>query len=458
MSWAETEFKRVEFGDKRLAKRVVQVASRLSESSTESIPAACRGWQETKTAYRFFDNDKVTAEKILAPHIEATQKRMESEERVLLLQDTTELDYSEHFSKEGIGFLNSRTHKGLLLHPLIAVSADRVPLGLVKLTWWARESLGQAKRHEERSIEDKETLRWLLHYREGNALAKAMPKTHMVVIGDQESDFYELLEEAAMAKRTPGVSADLLVRSNHNRQIKMRGERESKLRDGVSRSPVLGQVEFDFQPRKGQKKRRVRQQIRATRVTILPTQRRGNRGEMKAFEMIVIHAKEISPPRGAEAVEWFLLTTVEADTFSKACEVIQWYLARWDIELYFKALKSGCAVEAIQLQEEQRFLSCLALYIVIAWRILFLIKMARTKSQLSCTEFLSETEWRTAYIMIRKKIPTAPPTIGDAIKMIAQVGGYLARKSDGPPGMKNLWRGLKRIRQVEIYNEIAVNL
>lgn len=459
MSWAETEFKHVDFGDKRLDSRIAQIATTLSASSTESIPAACRGWQEIKSTYRCFDNKKVTAEKILAPHYELAKERIRSQKRALLLQDTSELDYSAHFSKEGIGFLNSEQHRGLLIHPLFAVGEDRLPLGLVALAYWTRETLGQKKRHEERPIEDKETMRWLLHYREANKLAQEIPETHMVVIGDRESDIYEVLEEAAKAKENDEVSADLLVRSNHDRCVAMSDGQQGKLRDLTSKSCVLGEIAFEMQMRKGEKKRKVHQEIRATEVQILPTQRRGDRGEMKPFVMTVVHAKEMHAPKGATRVEWFLLTTVKVGhDFQRACQVIDWYLARWEIELYFKALKSGCNVEEIQLQEAQRFMSCLALYAVIAWRILFLTKIGRTQSQLPCSEFLSETEWRTAYIMIKKKKPKHPPNIGEAIILIAQVGGYLARKSDGPPGMKNLWRGLSRIRQVEIYKEINDHL
>jgi hypothetical protein len=459
MSWAETEFKDVDFGDKRLNSRIVRIATTLAAMSAESIPAACRGWQETKATYRSFDNKKITAEKILSAHIAATKERMRSQKRVLLLQDTSELDYSNHFSKEGIGYLNGEQHKGFLIHPLFAIGEDRLPLGLVKLALWTRETLGQAKRHEERAIEDKETLRWLLHYQEGNKLAQEMPQTHMVVIGDRESDIYEVLAEAAKAKSDGDVSADLLVRSSHNRRVAMSDGKQGKIRELSSGSSVLGEIAFEMQPRKGEKERKVQQQIRATEIQILPTQRRGDRGEMESFAMTVVHAKEINVPTGATPVEWFLLTTVKVgNDFERACEIIEWYLARWEIELYFKALKSGCKVEEIQLQEAQRFMSCLALYAVIAWRILFLVKIGRTRSELCCSEFLSETEWRTAYVMIRKKKPKHPPTIGEAINIIAQVGGYLARKSDGPPGMKNLWRGLSRIRQVEIYKEIIDDL
>ena len=458
MSWAEKEFSGLSLGDKRLNKRLLHLATRLGDQPNESIVSACHGWDEAKSAYLFFSNKKVSAEKILVPHIKATHHRMSQEKRVLLLQDTTELDYSNHHKKTGIGYLNSKTHKGLLEHPLYAISESRLPLGLVSMTWWTRQELGQATPHEQRSIEEKETFRWLEHYRKGNRLAKTMPDTHFVVIGDRESDIYELLQEASEAKQATDKAADLLVRCNHNRRVKTAQGQKGKLKEVINQGPVSGLVEFELQSRKGGQARWVTQEIRAMPVTIQSSQRRGSRGTMKAFGMNIIHLKEINPPEGVELVEWFLLTTADIDTLSQIHSVINWYLARWEIELYFKTLKSGCAVEEIQLQEEQRFLSCLALYHVIAWHIMFLTKVARIQPDLCCTRFLTEEEWRTAYMLVKRKKPKQPPTIGQAIRLIAQVGGYLARKSDGPPGLKNLWRGLSKIHQITNFNYIVSNM
>lgn len=458
MSWAEKEFKELSLGDKRLNKRLLSLATRLGEQPTESIPSACHGWDETKSAYLFFSNKKVCAEKILVPHIKATHERMAQEKRVLLLQDTTELDYSNQHKKTGIGYLNSIKHKGLLEHPLYAVTEERLPLGLVSMTWWTRQELGQAIPHEQRSIKDKETFRWLEHHRQGNRIAQSMPQTHFVVIGDRESDIFEVLQEAAQAKQAAVPAADLLVRCSHNRRVKTADGKSGKLMEKVSQSPVLGMVEFELQSRTKAKERMVTQEIRAIPLTILCTQRRGTREEMEPFDINVVHLKEINPPEGVKPVEWFLLTTLDISTTQQLHNIINWYLARWEIELYFKTLKSGCTVEEIQLQEEQRFLSCLALYHVIAWHIMFLTKVARAQPNLCCTTFLSEEEWRVAYIMVKKKKPTQPPTIGEAIRLIAQVGGYLARKSDGPPGLKNLWRGLSRLHHIANYNYILSNM
>jgi len=455
MSWAEEEFSTVDFNDKRLDDRLVKVATRLGQSSSSSIPQACNGWQEVKGAYRLFSHEKVTADKILRGHYESTKARIAKEKRVLLLQDTTELNYSNHTKKEGIGPLNNAYRNGVYLHPLLAVTDNRQPLGLVDFYSWSRKSLGQPKANEVRAIEEKETHRWLKHYHKGNQLAEEITTTHFVVIGDRENDIYEVLQSAAEKKHGPTPHADLLVRSSHNRNVLTAKGNKTSLREAVSTSEILGHIQFSHKPRHGKKKRIVKQEVRAIRLTILPTQRRGSRGKMEPFEMTVIHSKEVNPPKGSKGIEWFLLTTVEAaGNYELACQCIEWYLARWDIEIYFHALKNGCRVEEIQLQKANRFYACLALYCVIAWRVVYLTRIARREPQRSCTDFLSKMEWESAYIIIKRKKPKKPPTISEALNYIAQVGGYLARKSDGPPGIKTLWRGLSQIKQVEDYREI----
>ncbi len=453
-SWAHTEFAQAQLGDKRLNRRAAQVANDLSQAPTESIPSALPSWQDTKAAYRLFDNPNVSAHKLLASHYEATRSRLAQQQRVLLLQDTSELNYSHHTSKTGIGYLGSESHKGLLIHPLLAITPARLPLGLVSLGWWARKELGAKRSRKYRPITDKESYRWLQHYREGNALAQSMPQTHYVVMGDRESDIHELLMEVHANKASGAPYADIIVRSSHNRRsIDAKGH-HGLLRDLVGSSEVLGHIEFEFQPRKGQAKRRVRQAVRASKLTLLAPDSRGERGELTPVEMTVVHTREVTAPKTGERVEWFLLTSMEVgNAAQRAHEIVQWYLGRWDVELYFKCLKSGCGVEQLQLQDSERFMACLAMYMVIAWRILYLMKVARTYPELSCELFLSKTEWQIAYVMIKKKRPQKPPTIGEMIRLVAQVGGYLARKSDGPPGMKTLWRGMSRIRQAEIFNE-----
>lgn len=453
MSWTENEFAAIKLGDKRLDKRLCQIGERMSQNSTESLPAIFSGWHETKAAYRFFDNPKVTMNKILASHREATQRRMAIEKRVLLLQDTTELDYSGQCLKQGIGPLNSETHRGLLFHPLLAVTPERLSLGLVKTHWHAREKLGQAKRCEERGIEEKESHRWLLHYQEACALAVLMPQTQFIVVGDRESDISELYMEHA--KHLPTERAEWLVRSAQERNVITTQGTQQKLKAIESWSKPCGQWCFELPARQGEKARQVTQEIRVERVTLLKTQRRGTREELQPVEVSVVHAKELNVPAGKKAIEWTLLTSIPVDNIHGAQEIIKWYLCRWEIEVYFKILKSGCRIEQLQLTKPDRYMPCLALYLVVAWYILFLSQISRTKPDDSCEKYFETRDWKIILITNNKAIPETVPSIAVIVKLIARLGGYLHRNSDGPPGVKTIWLGLRKLREISKFNDIV---
>jgi hypothetical protein len=155
----------------------------------------------------------------------------------------------------------------------------------------------------------------------------------------------------------------------------------------------------------------------------------------------------------------FLLTSVPVTNLESALEVIQWYLCRWQIEIYFKVLKSGCTIEKLQLSDKERFDPCLAMYLIIAWRILFLTMLGRAHPSTSSECVFDTIEWQTAYVMTYKKVPpTKPPTLKETIKMIAQLGGFLARKHDGDPGPIVMWKGLRalyeHIRAREIFQNV----
>jgi hypothetical protein len=453
MSWIEEEFSDVELGDERLKGRLVKLVEKMEHHATESIPEMCGGWHETKAAYRFFDNDRVTSQKILKPHIEATKKRIKQESVVLLPQDTTELDYSTHLSKIGIGPLNSETHRGILLHPLIALTPERLCLGIVGVESWYRPSIRQKPDHHEQPIEEKESYRWILHYQRAIKLAQECKETQLVVIGDRESDiceFFMAREELGVTENRP----DFVIRSGQNRKIILGDGKKAKLYEAMQEAKQVGKIEFDMPSRVNKRRgRHVVQELRACRVTLEAPRQRGNRDELKAVEVTVLYAREINPPTGEKRVEWILITSVDISHQHQAAQVLTWYLARWEIEIYFHVLKNGCRVEDIQLTDSKRFSVCLALYYIVAWRILFLSKIARVCPTLSCEPFFSKTEWKITVLMVKKQQADYPPTLQEMIRMIAQLGGYLARKNDGPPGVKTIWRGLRKLQTIENYHE-----
>jgi hypothetical protein len=425
MSWAEEEFKGIDLGDKRLDKRVVLLAERLAEKPTASIPGACGGWAETQAAYRFLAQEEMDWRDILAPHWACAQARLREHAVVLCLQDTTDLDFNGQ-AISGLGPLTYEAQRGLYLHPTYAVTLAREPLGVLDAWMWAREP--KDANGERGGV--KESIRWREGYERVAELAADLPRTRLVYVADREADIAALLARA----RDLGQPADWLIRSQHNRALPAGG----KLWASVTAGAPLGEVRFTLPARHGQKAREVRQQVWAKRMELSD----GQRGRVMATCIV---AREVDAPAGVKPLEWRLLTNREAATFEAAAELIDWYRARWEMERFFDILKNGCRVEALQLSTLERLERALALFMVVAWRIARLMRLGRTCPDLDAALVFEREEWEAAFILNKKPVPKTPPRLNDVVRLVARLGGFLARKGDGEPGAKTLWQGLQRV-------------
>jgi hypothetical protein len=425
MSWAEEEFKGIDLGDKRLDKRVVLLAERLAEKPTASIPGACGGWAETQAAYRFLAQEEMDWRDILAPHWACAQARLREHAVVLCLQDTTDLDFNGQ-AISGLGPLTYEAQRGLYLHPTYAVTLAREPLGVLDAWMWAREP--KDANGERGGV--KESIRWREGYERVAELAADLPSTRLVYVADREADIAALLARA----RDLGQPADWLIRSQHNRALPAGG----KLWASVTAGAPLGEVRFTLPARHGQKAREVRQQVWAKRMELSD----GQRGRVMATCIV---AREVDAPAGVKPLEWRLLTNREAATFEAAAELIDWYRARWEMERFFDILKNGCRVEALQLSTLERLERALALFMVVAWRIARLMRLGRTCPDLDAALVFEREEWEAAFILNKKPVPKTPPRLNDVVRLVARLGGFLARKGDGEPGAKTLWQGLQRV-------------
>lgn len=423
MSWAEEEFGGAVLGDARLTKRLVRLADDLSASPTKSIPVACAGPAEVKAAYRLLDNEGLDWRAVLEAHGAPAAARMAQEARVLCIQDTTELDFTSQPGIAGLGRLTYERQHGMYVHPTLAVSEGGVALGVLDAWMWSRKPKGEA--------DIVESLRWTEGYGRVAELAASLPGTRLVYMGDREADLRELIDLAAEA----GHAADYLVRARHDRALEDGG----KLRAEVERQEPLGEVEFRLPPAPGRKGRTVTQTVRVARVGLA---RRGG----KTREVTAILAREESPPPGEKPVEWLLLTNEKVETLDEACLRVAWYRKRWLVEIFFRILKSGCRVEALQLAARERLERALALYLVIAWRILHLVTLGRDCPGLPCEVAFSAEEWRAAWLVAKRRPPPdAPPPLGEMVRIVAGFGGFLGRKGDGHPGPKALWEGLLKL-------------
>jgi hypothetical protein len=454
--WVVQETRTAQFGDERLDRRYALLLDRLSDKPSLSIPATCSGYAETVAAYRFFDNERVSAQRVLQPHHEATLQRVRQETIVLIAQDTTELDLTRRQEKVG-GPLNDDTRWGLFAHPLLAMTPARLPLGVIGARIWSRDaqqfaqSPAQKRRaRKAKPIKDKESSRWLEGYQAACAVAQQAATTTVVALSDSEGDIYECFVEAM-----PQGSrrAEWIVRACQERAL---AKEDQDLRQRLLCTKPLGTLTIQVSPRDAstgdQRKRKqarsgrkTKVSVRAVRVTLRPPRRPD--GKLPAVTVNAILVSEEKPPAGEEPIAWLLLTSLPVETFAAVQTVIDYYCCRWEIEVYFRVLKGGCRVEDLQLETSERFEACLALYLIVSWRVLSVLMLGRECPQMRCDAVLTEAEWKSVYQIVgNRKPPSRPPALGEMVEMIAELGGYLGRKHDGPPGPKVIWIGLQRTR------------
>ena len=450
MTWADDELMGIDLGDKRLNKRAIKLLEDLSSKPDTSIPARCHGWTETAAAYRFMSNENVNEQNVLAPHIQSTKERMRQEKMVLCIEDTTELDYTSHKAVAAqLGPMGQSYQRGMFLHLMLATTPERVPLGVLNAAYHIRpvekpeeteaaEAIKKTKKAR-RDIEEKESYRWVCGYDTVNEMAKASPTLLLLYAADREADI-----EAVLA-RAQGQPAGLLLRAKHDRRL----EDGERMWNTVWNTPVLGTSEFLMSARPGRSARLVRQSIRAATIVLPETDKRE-----KAITINVVIAHEDNPPEGEEPVSWTLLTTLPVATATDALQVVELYLCRWDIEMFFKVLKSGCAVQDLQLETVDRLKKAVSMYLIIAYRVLLMSKLGRDTPDLPCDVVFDEIEWHTVYrYHYKKPPPKVPPPLIDIVRILAMLGGFLGRKSDGFPGSKTIWRGLSTIHAYLIVNE-----
>jgi hypothetical protein len=460
--WIEEEMQTTDLNDERLNERLNLILSAFAEQPTASIPAACGGYAEMVAAYRFFDNEKVTFDLVLSPHIESTCRRMAEQSMVLLVQDTSEVDLTRPQSQvAGAGPLDGGSRRGALLHELHAFTPDGTPLGTVWAEAWVRDednsNKSAAEKREERRaapIEDKESFRWLETLREAHAVAAQMPHVQCICVADSEADIYEVLAEP-----TGPQAADWIVRACQDRALVPGETTVGCVREQVLKQPVLftqtitvreRQAKVSCEERGRRQPRAGRQavmEVRAGQVTLRPPYRSDRR--LPAVALNVVLVREVDPPAGEEPVEWVLLTTLPIDTVEQVRQVIQYYCTRWMIEVFFKTLKSGCRVEERLFEHIDRLLPCLAVYLIVSWRTLYLCRLGRSCPEMSCEAVFEPCEWKSVYRLVTNQQPPAtPPRLADMIRLIAQLGGYVNRKRPDPPGPQTVWLGLQRMHDM----------
>lgn len=442
--WAEQEWGSAPLGDARLAQRLVTLGRDRYARPQASIPQTCGSRAKTKAAYRFFDHERATLQNLIAPHIESTTRRIAGEKVVLAIQDTTSLNYSTHPATENLGPIGSSPNGiiGLMFHGTLAVNTEGTPLGLIDAQCWARNSEEYGKRAKRHSlpIEEKESYKWLRSFQAATTAAKSCPGTTIVSVGDREADIYELF---ALANKTPKAPY-LLVRARHDRKL---AEEQGQLLEHLNICPEAGIQEIVVPRRGNRPARTARLSIRYSKVTLAQPKRTTDASPLSIWAII---AEEKQTPEGVDPLKWVLLSTAPTMSFEDACERLAWYTQRWAIEVFHRTLKSGCLIENRQLGSANRLEACLAIDLVVAWRIHHLTKLGRETPDVPCSVYFEEAEWKALVTFVTKNPTPAekPPSLRKTIQMLAVLGGFLGRKGDGEPGTQVLWLGLQRLDDI----------
>lgn len=437
--WTEEEFGTVQFFDDRLKHRLCTLAADFFAQPGALVPQASHGSAaKTKAAYRFFQNATVDLPTLLRPHIEATIARLRAHPVILAVQDTTTLNYTAH-PPEGVGPIGTPRAKavGLLLHDTLAFTPEGTPLGLLNLQCWARDPAQAGKKHrrKELPIEEKESFKWLVSYRAVAEAQRLCADTLLVSVGDREADIYELFHEAAQAPGNP----KLLVRAERTRKRKIEQE---ELWQRMRAEPVAGLLDVRVPRRGSRAARTARVQVRFAQGALRPPKNRKLQpvAVWAVYAREVGHGKEVTQP-----IDWMLLSTVKTQSFEQACERLRWYSRRWGIEVYHRTLKSGCRIEDRRLDDAHSLEACLAIDLVVAWRVYWLTMAGREAPDSPCTQFLSEEEWRVLSAWATGTMAETPPRAHQVTRWIGKLGGWLPRGKHDHPGTTCMWRGLVRV-------------
>lgn len=451
-SWAQDEFGGAKLGDVRRSKRLVAIAHGAASAVGTALSNTC-GKSGAQAVSRLLGRDEATYASVSQPHIDRTRERMAGQGRILAIQDTTVLDFTTHKSVDGIGPVTTAPRsRGLLMHSVLAVNEGMVPLGLLGMQLWARDEScrGCAKDRRKRSVGQKESSKWII------GLHQAQQSTPVdqpvLVIGDRESDVYALFSET----RREGV--ELLVRLAHNRSVI--DDVHKYALDALGQAPIAGIYEIDV-PRQGNRpKRRAKMEVRYTQVKLARPCNGRVDGLEDSVEVSLIWAVERDSQAAGNSLDWTLLTTEVVDSYESAVAMIRCYSARWVIEEFHRVLKSGCKVEQMQFDTADRLKPAIAILAVVAWRILYLTKYARSKPDLDACEVASVEEITVLRQWLRSKGESLAEirTVRDFCIAVARLGGFLGRLSDGMPGTKTTWQGLRSLEILVLGYRLATQL
>lgn len=451
--WAVMTYGSVMLGDERRTQRAVKMASALARDPMASLPKQLGGQAATKAGYRFLESAQTSYEQLMRPHLEQTKGLMHQQRRVLLIQDMTEVDYQHHPKTQGLGPIGNGSHQGYLLQTVLAVEpTSQQVLGIAAQEAFLRvpAPAGETS-HQRDKRQQKESQVW---QRQVQRIGPAPAGCEYIHVGDRGSDIFAFLR-ACLDQR-----CGFVVRMQHDRRVDLRVEQaETPLPAGarrygaqrakgadpvrhlveeVERWPQMGQQTLLLDGNHKRKQREARLCISWGTLRLWPPDGQAGKGEVPLV-VTVVRTWEPDPPEGQEALEWMLLTSVAVISEEDAWERVQWYRRRWIVEDYHQCLKTGCQIEARQVQTYEGLRTVLGFLAPLAVRLLQLRAVARQEPERPAQDVLPPD-----IVKVVAHLADVSPvrlTTRGCWHRIAQAGGYLGRKGDGEPGWKTLWKG-----------------
>jgi len=449
-AWAAAEFGEAMLGDRRRTRRLVTMAAAAAAKPSGKVTSVfCEG-ADREAAFRLLENDGVAPENIALAMHASTARRAAGAPFVLVPIDGSSLNLTDRTGEKGLGIVGARNKRamGLCVMSAIAVAANGTPLGLCGQTFWARKqrSTRREEKHDRRKTEEKETRYWIEvmgHAR--TVFAEHAPGTRPWFQLDRGGDGWPLILDAVTHESTEYAT----IRASYNRRVRGGRTKQHYLWEQVERQPVASEYELDVPGSPNRMARKARLSVQFAPVRLDLRDQRSKRHFEAALHAVLVQELDTTPA-GEKPIEWMLLTTYPVVTAEDALTVVWGYSQRWRIEEFHKLWKTGaCNVEDTQLRADDHILRWATILASVAMRLLRLTYLARKTPDAPATVELSKSEVQAILLLRKPKSkPRGMPCISDAVRWLADLGGYTGKSSGGPPGAIVLTRGLRRIEPV----------
>lgn len=435
--WGVGEFCGALLGDARRGVRAARIAAGLLCDMGASISSSCGG-AGAQAVSRLFDCKEVNETSMLSKHVQRTadRARQQRDGRILVAQDTTVLDFSGRSNISGLGHTSINGGSGIMMHGALVMNEQKLPLGVLGLRLWSRDSeqVGINSKRKSRNTMEKESAKWLWGLEQVKNHLSGLGK-EIVLIGDRESDMYDLFAEDRPS------DVHIIARISQNRLVRA-GDKQVKVFDALDESPVIGSYELDLP----KEKRAAKLVVRSCPVMLEPPKGYKLANSRRAL-VWVVDVCEIDPPDGVEPLRWRLMTTLYAGSFEDCKYVADCYSARWSIEEFHRTLKTGCKVERLQFESVSRLRPAIALLSVVACQVMYLTRYARSNPETPASNIATEDEQQTveSWVQMNRFATYQVSTSADYVRGIGFIGGFRGRKCDGEPGVQAIWQGLRNL-------------